>query len=238
MKEVSFEGIGSVKFVKSAVAKRVSITLKPFHGIRVSLPKHVTYRYAEAVVHQKTDWIRKSLKKMERAESGLTIFDPSTSFKTRWHRLKITQDMESSDPAVNIKEGVIQISIPASVDIKRPEMQTFIRGCIEETLRYEAKTYLPQRVEQLAEQLGLEYKRVYIKNTKSRWGSCSGVNNINLSLHLMRLPDHLIDYIILHELAHIIHKNHGKGFWDFLDAVTGDARRLDREMNNYQLSIY
>lgn len=238
MKELTVQDVGKVKIVKSARAKRISITLKPFHGIRVSIPKNVSYQYAEEVVKRKADWIRKSLKKVESAESALTIFDESTEFKTRWHRLRITHDSPEAYPSVKIGKGVIGISVPQMVEIEQSEVQTFIRSCIEETLRYEAKSYLPQRVEQLSEQLGLEYRRVFIKNTKSRWGSCSGVNNINLSLHLMRLPDHLIDYIILHELAHIVHKNHGDGFWAYLDQVTGDARKLDQEVNRYNLSIY
>lgn len=237
MKELLFEDIGKVRIVKSARARRISITLRPFKGVRVSIPNNVSYQYAEGVVKKKREWILKSMAKMEKAESGLTVFDEYTEFKTRWHRLKITRN-PGVYPEVRIKNGVIALNVPDKVNIRQEEVQQYIRKCIEETLRYEAKSYLPQRVEQLAEQLGLEYNRVFIKNTKSRWGSCSSMNNINLSLHLMRLPDHLIDYIILHELAHLIHRNHGPGFWGFLDDVMGNARKLDREVNQYNLSIY
>jgi predicted metal-dependent hydrolase len=78
------------------------------------------------------------------------------------------------------------------------------------------------------------FKAVYIKNLKSKWGSCSSQGNINLNLHLMRLPDHLIDYIILHELCHTRQMNHGPEFWKLLNTITGGkAQQLDKEMKNY-----
>ena len=93
-------------------------------------------------------------------------------------------------------------------------------------------------MEKLAAKHKFDYKKVAVKNAKTRWGSCSFDNNINLSLHLMRLPDHLVDYVILHELVHTRIKNHGKGFWQLLDIVSMSARELDREVKEYRLQIY
>ena len=90
----------------------------------------------------------------------------------------------------------------------------------------------------LAEKYKFKYKNVAIKNAKTRWGSCSFINNINLSLHLMRLPDHLIDYVILHELVHTKIKNHSRDFWQLLDIVSGNAKKLDREVKEYKIQIY
>lgn len=54
----------------------------------------------------------------------------------------------------------------------------------------------------------------------------------------MRLPDHLIDYVILHELVHTVHHNHSKNFWKLLDTVTGGAKILDKELRKYRIEIY
>jgi predicted metal-dependent hydrolase len=64
------------------------------------------------------------------------------------------------------------------------------------------------------------------------------VNNINLSLHLMRLPEALCDYVILHELAHTVEKNHGPRFWALLDKISGDARGLDNQLKNFKIAIF
>jgi predicted metal-dependent hydrolase len=54
----------------------------------------------------------------------------------------------------------------------------------------------------------------------------------------MRLPDHLIDYVILHELVHTVHHNHNKHFWEMLDKVSGGAKVLDKELGKYRIAIY
>ena len=103
--------------------------------------------------------------------------------------------------------------------------------------RKEAKQLLPERVAFLAKQDGFSYNNLSIKNIKSRWGSCSAKNNINLSIYLMKLPDELIDYVILHELTHTIHKNHGKDFWNYLDKITGKPKELAARIKKYRTGI-
>lgn len=102
-------------------------------------------------------------------------------------------------------------------------------------LRKEAKIFLPKRTEELAEIYNFQYKKVYIKNQKTRWGSCSHVNNINLNINLMRLPKHLIDYVILHELMHTRHKNHGPKFWYDLNQLVPDVSTYRYELRKYNL---
>ncbi|MCR5312555.1 MAG: M48 family metallopeptidase [Bacteroidaceae bacterium] len=101
-------------------------------------------------------------------------------------------------------------------------------------LRKQAKTFLPRRVAELAYMFGFEYKDLKIQSSKTRWGSCSGTNSINLSLYLMRVPEHLIDYVILHELCHTVHHDHSEAFWHLMDEVTnGQAKALRHELRKY-----
>lgn len=86
-------------------------------------------------------------------------------------------------------------------------------------LRLLAKSYLPHRTMELAGELGFSYKSVSCRHQKSRWGSCSHRNAINLNIELMRLPENLRDYIIVHELTHTIHKHHQNAFWNHLEKV-------------------
>lgn len=91
-----------------------------------------------------------------------------------------------------------------------------------EQLRKQAKDELPSRLVQLASRYGFEYNRVTIKHNATNWGSCSARNNINLNLNIVRLPHVLQDYILLHELCHLRHHNHGHAFHLLLEHVLTD----------------
>ena len=231
------EGIGAVRLVRSKRARYVNITLKPFGGIRVAVPQGVSYQQAEAVVHQRLGWIKRHRRRMKQAEEAFTLFDEDTDFSTRKHRLVLERHTGGAI-RVRVGHGRIAVKVPAAQAITEGVVQQAIRRGLERAWRKEAKAYLPGRVEALARRHGLTYKAVAIKNNKTRWGSCSADNNINLNLHLMRLPDHLIDYVILHELAHTRIKNHSNAFWTFLDRLAGPAKKLDAELKQHRIQIY
>ena len=92
-----------------------------------------------------------------------------------------------------------------------------------EALRKEAKAYLPGRLQYWAERYGFTYGKVFIKHNSSNWGSCSTKGNINLNLNLMRVPQEEADYVLLHELAHLRHPNHGPQFHALLDRLCRDG---------------
>jgi predicted metal-dependent hydrolase len=118
-------------------------------------------------------------------------------------------------------------------------VQTLLAGFIEKALRHEAKRILPERLRKLAEQHGFTYSSLRLANTKSRWGSCSAGQRINLSIALMLLPDHLIDYVILHELCHTVEMNHSSAFWDIMNLVTENrALLLRKELKRYSTHIF
>ena len=102
-----------------------------------------------------------------------------------------------------------------------------------EQMRREAKRVLPERVAFWAQKFGFSYGRVTIRAARSKWGSCSGENNISLSLFMMTLPEHLRDYIIIHELCHTVHHNHSAAFHSLVDrCVEGKEKHLRSELRN------
>lgn len=103
-----------------------------------------------------------------------------------------------------------------------------------------AKAILKQRLQALAEQHGFSYNRVYIRNQRTRWGSCSHLNNISLNINLVSLTSDLMDYVILHELVHTRIKNHSKKYWAELDRYVGgpgQARALDKRLGRHRLGL-
>jgi len=233
---IHLDGI-SITLYKSKKAKSINITIKPFKGVRVAIPWYSSYKQAKRFVKQREDWIKKHSFKMQQLENQRTIFDWDSQFKTRDHTLKISK-VNSDLIKTVINNGMIQVNLPEYCAIQSEEIQEKIQKGIELAWRKEAKDYLPKRVSELAEKHGLIYNRVKINSAKTRWGSCSYDNNINLTLFLMRLPDDLVDYVILHELAHTKVKNHGPKFWNLLDQFTGNAKQIDKELKKYKIKIY
>ena len=91
-----------------------------------------------------------------------------------------------------------------------------------EKLRRQAKAELPPRLAELASRYGFVYNRVAIMHNASNWGSCSAKSNINLNLNVVRLPKVLQDYVLLHELCHLRHQDHGHAFHLLLEHVLTD----------------
>lgn len=99
-----------------------------------------------------------------------------------------------------------------------------------------AKNQLISRLSQLAQDKGFTFNRVFIRSQKTRWGSCSEKNNINLNIKLVQIPSELSDYVILHELVHTRIKNHSPRFWKELNKYTNNqAKPLDARLRNYWL---
>ena len=106
----------------------------------------------------------------------------------------------------------------------------------DEVLRAEAKAWLVPRLAQLASEHGFSYNKVFIKNNVSNWGSCSTKGNINLNMQLMRLPEELRDYVMLHELCHLKQLNHGPEFHALLDTLCGGREmELRRQLRQYHI---
>ncbi len=228
------EPVGPVLIKKNSRSRRIRLRVSPDGKVQISMPSSGSEQKALDFVRAKSDWI---LKQQQDIKAGLTIFTSETCFKTKFHLLKIIR-VEHPKVSAMVGNGLVQINIPQKYDDQHTAIQQFIRRVIVQVMRQEARVYLPQRVSELAKICNLPVENVYVKHVKSRWGSCSSVNNINLNLHLMRLPDRLIDYVLFHELAHIREKNHGPQFWHLLEQICPGARKLDRELKKYHVDIF
>ena len=236
-KVITVEGIGEITLRKNDKARRLSIRVIPFKGIVVTIPRRGNYAEAGRFVEARRRWILSSMEKVKSYQDEQLVFDENTVFATHSHVLKIIYEVRQNIGVVVTKTTLL-IRMPVGIDIRHKRMQDVIRNAIEHTMKIEAKEYLPGRLKELAEQHGFRYKKVTIRSTTSRWGSCTADNSINLSSHLMRLPSELIDYVLLHELAHTVQKNHGPGFWSLLEKVAGSAREKSKKIRKYSPDKY
>jgi len=103
-------------------------------------------------------------------------------------------------------------------------------------LKEKAINYLPEELARLAQNFKFYYKSCKIGKSRTHWGSCSSSGTIRLSFYLMLLPENLIQYVLLHELCHTVHHNHGENFWSLLNSCTdGKAKPLRKELRGYSI---
>lgn len=117
-------------------------------------------------------------------------------------------------------------------------IQTWITKTLEAFARKRVKERLIPRLLNMAAERSLNLNNVKVSSAKGRWGSCSSKGNINLSLYLVLLPRHLQDYVLQHELTHLVEMNHSPRFWARLDEVCeGKAKALRKEIRGYNTSF-
>lgn len=109
---------------------------------------------------------------------------------------------------LNQNRAIIREKLP----IKKPEEQR-ARDYQKKVLMKKAREYLPYRLEYYAKLYGYNYNKCRLTHANTRWGSCSSNKTISLNIGLMKVPEILRDYVILHELAHLNHMDHSRAFW-------------------------
>jgi predicted metal-dependent hydrolase len=205
-------------------------------GLRVTLPPSATQEDAMTFINS----IRaKLIQKQEKLEKGLQkrniIIDENNLLKTLTFQVE-AKPVSRKNIYFSLKNSTLNIEFPIGTDCTSNEIQEHFWNGISFFLRKEATRLLPDRTKQLALKHGFIVTKVKIQSSKSRWGSCSREKSVNLSLYLMLLPAHLIDYVLLHELCHTKEMNHGPNFWKWLDKVTeSKSKELRAELKKYHM---
>lgn len=183
------------------------------------------------------DEFRSRLKARQAKLTPRPIYDFKFKIETDCFQLHF-QPTENTCFTLSSKPGQEIIYCPSTTDFRGQQMQEWLHKVVCEALRKQAKLFLPQRLAYQAKRCGLDFNKVSIRSSQSRWGSCSSQKNISLSWYLMTLPLHLIDAVLIHELCHTVEMNHGPRFWALMDKFTnGQSRRLQAEIKRYRTEI-
>ena len=105
-------------------------------------------------------------------------------------------------------------------------------------LREKANETLKDKTKEWAEKIGVEYNNIVIKDQRTCWASCSGKKNINYSYRIIKMPLAVQDYLIVHELCHLVHMNHGQEYWQLVAQFCPDYKSHRRWLNDNKGSIF
>lgn len=228
-KTFNVAGIGVIDVYKRKGSTNIRLSVTQRGTVRVSIPAWVPYSAGLSFVHKRADWLKSQL-----AKTNTTSLNHGDRIG-KSHRLSFVYMATSRVPTSRLKsnEIVITTSQPFSASI----VQAAAKKASERALKKESERLLPQRLAKLALNHGLSYRNVSVKKLTSRWGSCSSKNDITLSYYLIQLDWKLIDYVLLHELVHTKHKNHGSDFWTYFEQIMPEAKTARKLLNKNQTNL-
>lgn len=197
-------------------AKNLSVTVSK-GKVRVNIPKGVTVEQAIKFIESKKDWVFKHMEKHKKLERQIPTKEYVAGEKFPYMGRELLLDTRAQPgkfTTIQLESHTILVSI--SEDIPKSMWPEVVRDSLLYVYQKQAKKVFTEKLNFNAKIMGLQYNEMRIKEQRTKWGSCSRKGNINLNWKVLMAPNEVIDYLIIHELAHLKHMNHSKEYWLFV----------------------
>lgn len=216
VKELAFDLDGTpvpLTIRRNKQARRMIVRIDPkTDGVRLTLPWYVAESEGLSFLQSQTTWLRRRLGKL----TPRVTFEDGVEIEILDETYRI-QGRPDAKRGVWIEDGAIHVS-------GRPE---HMARRLTDWLKAEAKKKLTVLSDEKAARIGKTVKRVTVRDTTSRWGSCTHDGALNYSWRLIMAPSFVFDFIVAHEVSHLIERNHGPDFHRLVDQLTDDADRAE-----------
>lgn len=212
----------------SARARRVSIRVSASEGVVVVVPRGTDRGAALRFVQDKRDWLARAVDRLEARHGPLSeLVDPAlpetVSLPALERRIPVSYTTGTGAARCLRRGGTWHV-------VGRADDRAAFRRALQRRIAAEARAHLGPWLRGLSEDTGLGYARLSIRGQRTLWGSCSRQHNISLNWKLLFLPAALVDYVLLHELVHTVHRDHSPGFWETLGRLCPEAGARHREL--------
>ncbi|CBZ02224.1 predicted zinc-dependent protease, DUF45 family [Clostridium botulinum H04402 065] len=231
MKDIFLMGERLEYILKTKKRKTISIKIGKEFIIEVTAPLGTNEYTIEQVLKKEEKWIIKKIKKLKEVENfnGYYYLGELYYLKIKEVRsLYFKLELDSNKFMVYINSGIL-----------KEKREVIIKDNLEKFYKEKAVKVLKERTDYYSNILKVAPKNIVIKNQKTLWGSCSSKGNINYNYKIVMAPLKILDYIVVHELCHLVHMNHSKDFWQLVESIIPDfkERRNWLKENGYKLKI-
>jgi len=229
MKQQSlFEDFLNVEFVRRRNQKNLRLKVSADKVI-VSGPYHCSEKQLKSFLKEKKSWVEDNHRKMLARKKEVTeanrFHQGMMPYRGDWIKIMFKK-------RVYLDDGLSRLSMNpecdrifwerSSIPENDAEIQDFLKSeegttIAGEFLKNIAKSELKRRFVEVADSLPFTWRKIFVRSQRTKWGTCSKAGNISLNWRLIKCPDAVIDYIIVHELCHTQHFNHSKSFWELVD---------------------
>ena len=220
-----------VEIIKTNRKKSASIQLKDGQ-VRVRAPKTLSDKRIYNLIKKRTPWIKEKLEeysKRPRAIEKKYVDGEVFSYLGKNYRLQI---IKGEDLSIKIKNGCFMTSIPEGIQNKN----IMVQNLLSDWYKIHAHKYLQKRTNIFANTIGVLPLSISIKNYKSRWGSCSSVGELSFNWRIILTPHRIVDYVVIHELCHLLEHNHSPKYWRHVETYVPDWKDCRDWLRNRVIS--
>ncbi len=211
-------------------AKNLRLMVDREKGLEVVIPAYFSTDLVEPILIKKQKWILGKLayfEQLKQRQNGRRVL-----YRGREYEVEI-RVVKGAAGTVQVEEEKLLLLVPAGAE-------SSAAAVLESWFRAMARLLINQRVRVVNQELNLDFNRVFIRGQKTRWGSCSRLKNLNFNWRLVMAPLQVIDYIVAHELMHLIQPDHSKNFWSLVEGVCPDYKECRKwlKSNGHRLNFW
>ena len=244
-RSISIEGETISYLLQRSRRRRRTIQLQadPESGFKLMVPHTMSVSEIEDFLLKRSKWI---LKHHADRESVQNAVDWSTGGIAMYRGKRVelvVEERDRGDPGRDLPPTVAkslegdQVTVTVPPDMNDGRKSELVRELLTSWYRQEAWDHLTTRVAEFGNLMGVKPSRLKLSDAKRRWGSCSAKQSINLNWRLIMLDDSLIDYVVVHELAHLVELNHSSDFWRVVEGVLPDYRDRRKRLREHSPTV-
>ncbi|TXT23260.1 MAG: hypothetical protein FD134_2234 [Gallionellaceae bacterium] len=217
-----------VTYTLKRTGRRRSIGLRvDDRGLTVAVPLRASEKWLHSVLQEKADWVLEKLEGWQAKKPARRQWTDGEQilFRGESFALRIVPGLFETPPVLHGPHLVVHVSAADNPAVTEK--------IVEQWYRREALQLFAECVEHFAPLMNVKPRDIKISAARTRWGSCTARGTVRLNWQLVKMPLHLIDYVVVHELAHLVELNHSAAFWRVVGAACPDYAKLRRELRKW-----
>ncbi|HJE03676.1 MAG TPA: M48 family metallopeptidase [Aliarcobacter thereius] len=216
---------------RSKACKNTYISVERDAGVVVKTNSEISIEDIKVLVKSKAKWIMKKFEEIgDSVDYGKIVSGSRLFYMGKSYYIEIEKE-NRDDYQISFIHSKFKIKTPQVVNQDR------LNETIDDFYKYKAKQKITKLVEKYSDIMKLYPEKLYFKKFDTKWASCSASNKISFNPEIMKLSASLIKYVVIHELAHIVHKNHSKDFWNLVKQYMSDYEKQEDILRGFEKRI-
>jgi predicted metal-dependent hydrolase len=225
-----------IDVIRTPRKRTASINIVQGH-VQVIVPETLSEQRIEAIIQQRRQWIQQKLRLQSEqvpARAKEYVSGESFSYLGKNYRLKVIEHVPTE---VKLKCGMLQVGVYPN--IPQQDKQDYIRQQLVQWYQYHAKERLQEKTHRFARMLNVKPRSISIRDFSSRWGSCLVTDDISYNWRIVIAPHAIVDYVVVHELCHLLEHNHSEPFWKTVGKIIPNYRECKEwlKLNGQRLIV-